>query len=283
MAGLAGPLRALAVATLLCGAGSALWSVPVQAGPLASHRAVYDMRLGEVSEKANIAGISGRMVYEFSGDACEGYTVSFRFVTRFQDTDGGTQVTDLRTTSFEEPANGLYQFLTTTYVDQELSEETRGAAAEEDGGIAVDLSVPSKRTVDLAGDIYFPTEHLMAVIEAAKNGQSFLEADIFDGSETGDKVYATTAVIGSRLSTQDLGGDDAEAVARIGAGMPWPVTVAYFDPAQDLTGEAMPVYQLSFLLYENGISRRLVLDYGDFKIIGEMKDLVVFDANDCRR
>ena len=52
------------------------------AAPLIAHRAVYDLALDKASDRSGIIGLQGRMVYEFNGSPCEGYTVNFRFVTR---------------------------------------------------------------------------------------------------------------------------------------------------------------------------------------------------------
>ena len=49
--------------------------------------------------------------------------------------------------------------------------------------------------------------------------------------------------------------------------MRWPVTVSYYDrDAKAKDGEQTPVYAMSFELFENGVSRALVLDYNDFVI-----------------
>ena len=46
----------------------------------------------------------------------------------------------------------------------------------------------------------------------------------------------------------------------------WPVTVSYYDrDAKTKEGEQTPVYAMSFELFENGVSRALVLDYNDFR------------------
>ena len=51
----------------------------------------------------------------------------------------------------------------------------------------------------------------------------------------------------------------------------WPVTVSYYDrDAKRTEGEQTPVYAMSFELYENGVSRSLVLDYNDFVIAGAL-------------
>ena len=50
----------------------------------------------------------------------------------------------------------------------------------------------------------------------------------------------------------------------------WPVTLSYFNAGR---GEQTPVYVISFELYENGVSRALKLDYGEFALKGESTQL----------
>ncbi|MTI44208.1 uncharacterized protein DUF1849 [Roseibium hamelinense] len=270
---------ALFAATLILGVAPAVSAASGVA--LAPHRAVYDMKLGDIDANSGLAGLNGLMVYDFSGNACDGYSVSFRFVTEFQDTSGSRQVTDLRTTSFEAPDAQSYQFLSKTYVDQKLSESTKGEARVEQGGKQVNLSEPDERSLEIASSAMFPTEHLKRIINAAFAGEKFVAADIYDGSETGDKVYATTTVIGA-AKTGDLPADAVAAMKeRLKDSEHWPVTIAYFDPAKDQVGEETPAYQLSFVLYENGISRRLNLDYGDFTIEGKLRELEFYDHAPC--
>ncbi|WP_269582547.1 cell envelope integrity EipB family protein [Roseibium sp. Sym1] len=252
------------------------------AGPkLVPHRAVYDMKLGESEEQAGIAGLTGRMVYDFSGNACDGYSVNFRFVTKFQDTNGGSQITDLQTTSFEEPHAGSYQFLSKTFVDRKLVEETRGTAHAGPDAKTVELKEPSEKSLRIGSDVLFPTEHLVAILKAADDNVHFVAADIYDGAETGEKVYATTTVIGAE-TVNELKAGAGKATAPLAGLSYWPVTVAYFDPSkEDASGELLPVYQLAFRLYQNGISSHLKLDYGDFTILGQMASLELYEEGDC--
>ena len=63
----------------------------------------------------------------------------------------------------------------------------------------------------------------------------------------------------------------------------WPVTVSYYDrDAKTKEGEQTPVYAMSFELFENGVSRALVLDYNDFVISGAMGRFDVRDAKPCK-
>jgi len=64
------------------------------------------------------------------------------------------------------------------------------------------------------------------------------------------------------------------------------VTISYFDQsakkADNEPSEQTPVYAISFEMYENGISRALRLDYGDFVIDGKMSSLEVKKASACK-
>ena len=42
-----------------------------------------------------------------------------------------------------------------------------------------------------------------------------------------------------------------------------------------------PVYSIAFELYENGISRALMLDYNDFSIRGELTSIDIRDTKPC--
>ena len=254
----------------------------VLAAGLVPHRAIYDMELDKAEDGTGISALSGRMVYEFSGSACEGYSVSFRFVTEFQDVSGGSKVTDLRSSSYENPKDASFQFFSKTYVDQRMVEKARGIAHQDDGTKTIELQEPGQRKLTISGKTLYPTEHLNKIIEAARAGQSFVSADVYDGSETGDKVYATTAVIGaSRTEDVPLSDEPSAAVSRIKQAQAWPVTIAYFDPAQEQDGEEMPVYQMSFLLYDNGISRELKMDYGQFSLRGKLRQLELHEETAC--
>ena len=46
----------------------------------------------------------------------------------------------------------------------------------------------------------------------------------------------------------------------------------------DMSGEETPTYRISFKLYAMGITRDLVMDYGDFSMTGTRVDLALFDA-----
>jgi len=241
--------------------------------PLVPHRAVYDLVLGKASDQSGITSLAGRMVYEFNGSPCEGYTVKFRFVTQIDEGEG-TRMTDQQTTTFEDAEGKTFSFVTKSFVDQNPQREVKGTATREKAGLKVDIEKPEKNTLEL-GPTQFPTQHLVELIDKAKSGETFYETNLFDGSEDADKVMTTTVVVGKKTEANN---SDPEMPALKGLAKDkyWPVDIAYFDESKN-DGEGLPEYRISFKLHENGVTRGLVMDYGDFSMTGKLVNLSLFE------
>lgn len=255
-----------------------VWCAPASAASLIPHRAVYNLALDEASERSGISGISGRMVYEFNGSSCEGYTVTFRFVTRI-DTEDVSRLTDQQTTTYEEGQGKSFSFVTRSFVDQALQKELKGTARLEkaETKVSIEKPEPAELTLD---QTHFPTQHLLELLDKAKKGETFYETTLFDGSEDGDNIMTTTVVVGK--PTAPIAADsEAKAIPALGKEKYWPVDMAYFDLS---TGEEIPTYRISFKLHENGITRDLMMDYGDFSMTGSLVELKTFDeAQNCEQ
>lgn len=269
--------RVLSAGFLAAAISSTAWPAWSQGTTnLLPHRAVYNLELERASERSGIGAMFGRMVYEFTGSACEGYRVNFRFVTQV-DTGGEKRMTDQQSTTFEDPRSGRFEFESKTYNDEKLDKEVSGIAERQDGRISVELTEPEERTVEV-DNARFPTQHTLDIIEKARRGEHFFEARIFDGSDNGDKALHTTTIVGSPVEAKPDDPDAANAGA-FKSEKTWPVTIAYFDdlPNADTT----PTYRMSFKLYENGISRDLTMDYGDFVLKGNLVKLDMLPEQNC--
>src|SRR5215831_8418403 len=44
---------------------------------LIPHRAIYDLSLGTTRGNSQLAGVRGRILYDFGGSACQGYSLDF--------------------------------------------------------------------------------------------------------------------------------------------------------------------------------------------------------------
>lgn len=250
---------------------------------LVPHRAVYDLSLGQIRGNSQIAGVRGRIVYDFDGNACQGYSLEFRQVSEIDSGEGKTSTSDLHSTTWEGADAKSFKFTSENFVDQNLVDSVDGHARHDANKTAVALRKPQQRSLDLDAGVVFPTEHMVRVINAARAGQSILDFPVYDGSETGDKVFNTLTVIGHKIAPDERNHADAAAGMPKLASVPrWPVTISYFDKNKKAnSGEQTPAYAIGFELYENGISRALQLDYNDFVVDGKLTSLEIKETKPC--
>lgn len=273
-------LGVLAIAALACG--------PVRAAagvPFLDHEALYDLSLLKSRGSSPVDGARGRILYDFSGNACEGYTSDFRQVSELDVGDGKVVLSDLRSTSWEDGKGNSFRFKIDTRTNDSASHPIDGTAERTGDHITVKLTQPETRTFTIPGSTVFPTQQIRRIIAAAKQGKSLLELRVYDGSDNGQKVYDTLTVIGQPIKGDKPAAspDPSTINAQMKSLTRWPVTVSYYDStAKPGQGEQMPAYAMSFQLFENGVSRKLVLDYNDFVISGALGKFEIKDPKDSK-
>ena len=254
-------------------------------GAFLSHQALYELTLLKSRGSNSISSAHGRILYSFTGSACEGYTSEFRQVSEMDNGENKVTLSDLRSTSWEDAAGKTYRFKIDSRMNDVQTSPIDGIAERVGDHITVKLKQPQAKTFNLDGSTVFPTEQIQHIIAAAKEGKTILEQTVYDGSDNGEKVFNTMAVIGRPIqgdrtiaspdpSTEN---DAMKSTTR------WPVTVSYYDSeAKPADGEQTPVYSMSFELFENGVSRALVLDYNDFVISGALGKFDIKEFKPCK-
>ena len=282
------PARSLVLATALVAAGSGFavgQASAATSGVFLPHQALYELSLLKSRGSNSINSARGRILYNFSGSACEGYTSEFRQVSELDSGEGKVTLSDLRSTSWEDGTGKSYRFKIDTRMNDTDSSPVDGVAERTGDHIAVKLKQPESKTFTLDGATVFPTEQIQRIIAAARDGKSVLELTVYDGSDNGEKVYNTLSVIGQPIpGDRTIAAPDPSTANDVMKSLTrWPVTVSYYDhDAKAKDGEQTPVYAMSFELYENGVSRALVLDYNDFVIAGAMGKFDVKDSKPCK-
>jgi len=269
----------LAIAVMSCGAANAAAGVS-----FLPHQALYELSLVKSRGSTTINSARGRILYNFSGSACEGYTSDFRQVSELDAGEGKVTLSDLRSTSWEDATGKSYRFKIDARMNDGDSKPVDGIAERTGDHITVKLKQPEPKTFTIDGAVVFPTEQIRHIIEAAREGKSLLELTVYDGSENGEKIYNTLTVIGKPIpGDRTIGEPDASTTSdQMKTLTRWPVTVSYFDrDAKAKEGEETPIYAMSFELYENGVSRSLVLDYNEFVIAGAMGKFDVHESKPC--
>lgn len=253
-----------------------------QAGVLAPHRAIYEFSLVSATSAAGVTELKGRLVYELRGSKCEGFEQRMRFVTRTTNSEGKTAVSDRRSEFRENLSDDSFTFSMTNFVNRRRDEDVQGRAARNaSGNTTVTLSRPRRKTITYDQSTLFPIGHLVKLLERAEAGDRILSAYLFDGAEKGEKVFSTTTAIGPKVSaaaaTELPRVPGADALSNL---QTWPVSMSYFT-TEALQSDGLPTYEVAFLLFENGVSRRLKIDYGTFAMEGALTGLEMLEAKAC--
>ncbi len=252
--------------------------IAAAATPLAPHRAAYELKLLS-SRGKGVSTATGRIGIEFTGSSCDGYATNFRQLIEFADEEGKSHRSDVRMTTFEGGDGKLLRFNSEKRINSGNPQVTSGQAERaDDGGLSIDVRQPKPSKMDVDGIAVFPTDHMLRLINAAKANERFMEVRIYDGSDGGEKIYDTTAIIGMQVPPEGRAVEEAADKAGLKSMARWPVSISYFEPGN---GERRPVYVLSFDLYENGVSGALKLDFGDFAFGGELKRLEILQETPC--
>lgn len=264
------------VVALTAGSGASALAAP----PLMPHRAVYDLAL--VPEKSRgISNAAGRIAFEFTGNACDGYSLNFRQVTQIDDGEGRRKLMDMRSATWEDGEGKAFRFNIRNMIDNLTTQHADGTADRaRDGGVSVALKQPRPFKIDLAGEPVFPTDHTRRLLGAAKAGERSLALPVYDGSEGGESFYDTTAIIGRPTAAGDRL-EPAASTAGLGEVMRWPVSVSYFETGR--AGDRTPVYVMSFDLLENGVYSNIRFDFDDFALSARMSQFEKLKDDPCSK
>lgn len=247
---------------------------------LKPHRAIYDVQLNEAEDRSGISALTGRIVYETRGNACEGISIQYRFVTQIS-TGRDRFVTDQQSASFESADGEEFSFTTKSFVNDQADQNLVGSAMRVGEGLTVKLEGDNPRELEL-DDGLFTSSHLVAVLESAQRGEVFVSHQVFDGSGDADDLLRSASVIGkARRVSEPLEGEEEGEVDALLTLDAWPVTMSYFKSNPDNSGEALPIYEASFLLYGNGVTRDLTMKYPDYELKATLSELEFLDAGEC--
>lgn len=232
--------------------------------PLLSHRAEYQMELARSSQGASLATLSGRMVMEWAS-SCDGYTTNQRLVTRSTDELGQDTLNDFVASSWESGNGRTMRFAARQKLNQDTVGEYVGHAELGENGAEgrAAFTKPDTQNVALPEGTVFPTAEIKHILAAARAGKRQASDIVFDGSGETALYRADAYIVPAARDRRP-----APAAAKVLGGLrSWMVEVSYFPYGST---EEAPEYELSFRLFENGVSTDLLLDYGDMAIKGRL-------------
>jgi hypothetical protein len=268
-------LAVIGAGTLLLGnLGNALGAGHDAPG-LLSHRAVYAMSQHVGSQANDIVGVNGRLEITFEV-ACDGWRMEQYIGFRLYHSEGAG-LEHVAHLSGWESANGEdFWFSARSYQDRELLEDLGGVARlnSPGGSGEVRYAKPEKSVQPLPKGTIFPARHLAELIASARTGARHLSRTVFDGS-TLDSPYEITAFIGKERKA-----DGAKVPKIVSDRRSWFFRLAYFKQA---AVQPSPEFELSAVLYENGVAGDMTYDYGDFAIDVKLRELEALPVPECKK
>jgi hypothetical protein len=246
---------------------------------VAPHRAVYSMSLATAKQDSGVVGVDGTMSFQW-GETCDSWTVEQRYKMKMRYAeDSEVELTSSFVTV--EAKNGLdYRFWERKLKDGEPDEEVRGHASLAGPGLGgtAEFTKPEAKTINLAPGVLFPTAHTILLIERAAAGDNFVARKVLDGASE-DNAVDVTAVIGGPL-TAEASAAEARLKSPLLARPSWRARLAFFPP--DGTPDTdKPDYEIGMRLLDNGVSRDMLLDYGDFAVRAVLDEIEALPKPSC--
>jgi hypothetical protein len=236
------------------------------------------MSLGSAKQNSGVVAATGSMAFSW-GETCDGWTVEQRYkLSMHYSEDADVEMTSNFVT-WESKDGQRYRFFQRKLKNGEVDEEVRGEATLDGNGKGgkVEFTKPNAQTLELAPGVIFPTAHTILLIERANAGEQFVAKKMFDGSSD-ENAIDVTAVIGGP-QTASAGAAEDPMKSPLLERPSWRMRLAFF-PA-DATADDKPDYELGMRLLDNGVSRDMVLDYGDFAIKAKLDKLEALPKPNC--
>jgi EipB-like len=265
-------------------------ATPVQ---IQAHRALYSMSLDHAKTDSGVTSAQGEMGYQW-GESCDGWTVEQRYTLTISYAESQDVNIVSNFVTWESKDGLRYRFNQKETRNGTVDEEIRGSA-QLDGpgkGGTVTFEKPQPQTMKLPPGALFPSAHTILLIQKAEAGDNFVSRQVFDGATVegavlvsaviGPKVEPTVAKASADPKTEPNAKSDPNPQGL--ANNPvlqqpgWHVRLAFF-PADESAEK--PDYELGMLLLDNGISRDMMIDYGDYTIRAKLNTIEPLGKPHC--
>lgn len=242
---------------------------------LASHKAIYDIRMKSTQTGSQVMDVRGKMLFTFK-KSCDGWISNHKFALNYEYT--GSPPVDVETnfTSFEGFGGKSLNFSSNRLTNGEPDQQLRGlATVTGDGKNIAKYSIPEDLSFVLTGNTLFPAAHTLRLIEAAQKGEKIVNAQVFDGSDDKGPVEIN-AIIGKRTLPQP----DTKLDKALAGGEGWSMRLAVFPTAQD-DNQTISDYEMTMNLLENGVIKDMTVDYHNFSVTQKLVAIEPLKEDKC--
>lgn len=243
----------------------------VSVNQLRPHQVTYGLTIDPAYANPNMRSGEGQLVYEFERESCAWFRTRTRTQLKVQFTNGRSVINTTTSDIAENTSGNEMKFKASAINDGKVSNTAEGTALRSDAGVLVRLTTPA-RQFD-AGGVDFPFQQALRLLDGATKSRPEVTARVYDGSETGLKVFRVTTRIGSPTEPPNVLG---------GAPIPtWPTRARYFSEGSKEAAAGTPDYEIEGALQADGILTGLRLIFGDVAFKGTLTNIVPLPNPRC--
>ncbi|SCA57670.1 conserved exported hypothetical protein [Candidatus Terasakiella magnetica] len=253
-----------------------LLAFPLCAGEveLRSHDALYAMK--QVRQQGQnwsmLERADGVLRYKFR-NTCEGWAVEHHSAMHMDYENNQQAQMTWSYASWESHDGKRLRFRSRMKRNGVINENHKGEARiESDKSVAI-YAEPNGRREVMPSGVLFPTSHLLYSLKQAQAGETVFSTPYFDGS--GEVADYDVDTVMTRYKGKPLLQVEDQKLEKLPA---WDMQLAFHLPQSQSSVAEM---EISARYRLDGVSTRLIQDYGDFVLEGKLVELTYMDEPVC--
>ena len=238
---------------------------------LLSHKAYYNLILEQLERSSLLESGNGKSTYLFK-KSCSGWLLKENLVLTFNLSNNKSANTFSKFETFEDFLSQDFSF--DHYDKSDISGilNYQGFVRKEKKKLKGMLIENKLHQIEFAEKILFPTEHLIKLIELAKQKKRFFYSNVFFGSSKENLVKKVSAFIGKEKNIS------IKINSKILKQKIWPIRLAFFNFK---SGRSSPETEISIELDEGGVIHNYEVDYGDYKMVAVLDKIEKIEDESC--
>lgn len=248
-------------------------------GGLQSHRASYDISLHSTSGgAAGVVTAKGKMRYRIQ-KVCGVWETESVFSVEVGYEQIGSDTTNWKQTTRESADGCRFDF--TVYVREKGADrkDLSGTAVCDAGKKRVRLTAPVASEAVLPKSVAFPVQQTLRLLNAARTEKKNVFSYVYDGTRP-ESLFSTNTAISAAdgFSSSGVKGD-ADLVKGRKA---YRFDTAFFEEfGASSAADGTPAYEVSLYSYDNGISDKIVQNFGTHRLLSVLTDLERLPDRPC--
>ena len=241
-----------------------------------SHKAYYNLIFDKTKTSSVLEGGNGKSTYLFNR-GCTGWSLKENFMIVYNLTNNkNANNKNAKSYSifktFEDFSSKNFSF--ELFEKSDLSGEINysGFVKKDNKKLKGTLIDNNSKKISFNGEILFPNEHIVQLINYAKKENTFFNSNVFFGSSKNNLIKKVSAFIGKKkISSSNINSKLLKKEV-------WPIKLAFYNYKQK---KSSPETEISLELDEVGVVHYYLANYGDYKMTGKLDKIEILESKKC--